>query len=285
MPPMRRFAPLLLLLACGKENKNGPAPAPTPTLLVDATVPTSAVDAGAPMSEAEALVRKWSDALDKHDVAALDALYTDPVFFYTGPLPKKQVLLAKKSALGPKSTFHQKIMGAIDINQTDVGYRAAFTKQSGSDGKMGETKAMLVLIRVADAGNVLRISEERDAPRAPKSCEEVASNVAWAIPAFKDLQTKTEKAIAKTPDAHEGGIGPETFDDGSVQASWGVHHPDRFERMAGYIAYRTGRLDVDIMADEYTTDPSGKTFEGADAKKLSAADAAKVMAACGPPTH
>lgn len=276
---MRRALPLLLLLLAACKSKPAePTPAPSASVaspIASASAPPAA--SGSPeQQEAERVVRAWSDALDKHDVAALEKVYADTVVFYaSGSKPKAEVLAIKKSALGPTSTFHQQIMDKIEVTKTPKGYEATFTKRSGNGTKLGDTKALIVL-----SGSPLLITEERDYPRAKESCEEVASSVAWSAPAVKKAMDAVRKELPKFPDRHEGGIGPETFEDGSIQASIGVHHPDRFERIASYVVYPNGRLDLSVGADDYTTDPSGQTFDGAPAKKLPEADRARVTAAC-----
>lgn len=259
----------LLLIAC-KSNSSGPTPAPS------SSIASPVVSAAPAEQEAERVVRAWSDALDKHDVAALENVYADNVVFYkAGSKPKAKVIALKKSALGPQSTFHQQIMDKVAVTKTDKGYEATFTKRSGNGTKLGDTKAQLLL-----SGTPLRITEERDAPRTATSCEEVASAIAWEVPAVKKAMDDVRKELPKFPDRSEGGIGPETFEDGTIQASIGVHSAERFERIASYTVYTNGRLDVNVGADDFTTDPSGQTMDGGPAKKLPEVDRKRVTAAC-----
>jgi hypothetical protein len=274
---------LVLLVGCKTKNDAAPGAAQAASVVSVASAPSASASASSaaadtPEKEVERVVRAWSDALDKHDVAALEKLYADPVFFYTKSQPKKTVLAMKKSVLGPTSTFHQQIMGKIEVTTTGKGYAATFTKRSGNGTKLGDTKALLVL-----SGTPLAIAEERDAPRPAESCETVAASVMWAIPAVKKAMDDVRKNLEKFPDRHEGGIAPMTMEDGTIVMEWGVHHPDRFERIVSYVVYPNGRLDVDAYGTAYTTDPSGETMDGAPAKKLSEADHKRVTAACGPP--
>lgn len=273
---MRRALLLVLLLAC-KSNNNATPPAPSASV---ASTPSASVAPPAENpahAEARRVVQAWSDALDKHDLVALEKTYGDPVVFYKlGPKPKKTVLAMKRSVLGPKSTFHQQIMDRIEIAPAPKDtWQATFTKRSGNGTKLGDTQAFLVL-----GGSPLVIVEERDAPRQATSCEEVASSVAWEVPAVKKAMDGVRKELPKYPDRNEGGIGPETFEDGTIQASIGVHSPERFERIASFTVYPNGRLDVNVGGEDYTTDPSGQTMDGGPAKKLPEADRKRVTAAC-----
>lgn len=281
---MRRLLPLLvLLLACSNKNKE-PAPVASSSAAVVTPPPSASAPSSAsgPEADVKKAVRTWNDALDKHDVAALEALYGDPVFFYVKPQPKKTVLAAKKSALGPKSTFHQKIMDEPVVAKTETGWSATFTKQSGNGARLGETKALLVFTGDPATGKPLVIAEERDAPSTAKACGDVASSVALAIPAVRKLMDDTRKEMAKDPKLVEGGMGPATMDDGTIVGEWGVHHPERFERVVAWTVYPNGRLDVSAGAN-FTTDPSGQTMDSEKATKLSEEDRKKVTVACGPP--
>lgn len=278
----RALVVLVLLTACkSKETTTTPAPSASVATPIVSASSSAAPTVATPEKEAERVVRAWSDALDKHDLAALDNVYGDPVVFYNlGSKPKKTVIAIKKSALGPKSTFHQQIIDKVDVKKNGERYEATFTKRSGNGAKLGDTQALVVL-----SGSPLRITEERDAPRAKTSCEEVASDVAYNCEPVKKAMDGVRKELPKYPDRHEGGMGPEKFEDGTIQGSFGVHQPERFETIASYTAYPNGRLDVMVGADSYTTDPSGQTMDGAPAKKLSDAERKKVTAACGPPAE
>jgi hypothetical protein len=276
---MRRALPLVFLLVVAGCKRTEKEPAPTASSAPAVVASAASADTGE--KEAERIVRAWSDALDKHDVAALENVYADSVVFYNlGTKPKKSVLAMKKSALGPKSTFHQQIIDRIDVKKSGERYEATFTKRSGNGTKLGDTQALIVL-----SGTPLRITEERDAPRPKTSCEDVASDVAWNTEPVKKAMDAVRKELPKYPDRNEGGIGPEKFEDGTIQASIGVHQPERFETIASYTVYPNGRLDLNVGPDLYTTDPSGQTMDGAPAKKLPDADRKKVTAACGPPAE
>ena len=191
---MRRLAALFFLVGCTKATPSLPA-------AIDASVAVAVtVDAApalSPDDDVRRVVRAWSDALDRHDVDALGALYADNVFFYTSVRTKAQVLAAKTSALGPTSTFHQQIVGDIAVTNG----RATFTKRSGNGTKLASGQAVLVV-----AGSPLAITEERDAPRPPASCEAAVMDVVDAIPAVKKQMDDIRKNVAKTPDANLGGI-------------------------------------------------------------------------------
>lgn len=256
---MRRFALLLLLAGCSTKT------APTASdagVAVDAAVPDAAVEAAAALSpddDARRIVHAWSDALDRHDIDALDPLYAKNVYFYTSLRTKAQVLAAKRSVLPPGSTFHQEIVGDITITDNGGGTKkATFTKRSGS-GKLVDSPAILIL-----GGTPMAITQERDAPPPPASCEATLMSVVNAMPAVKKEMDATRANLAKTPDANEGGMGPEKQGDGSWTGALGVFHPDRFESIVQF-SYAKGALAVTVMGDD---------------QKASAADLAKLKAAC-----
>src|SRR4051812_42901811 len=97
---MRRALVVLILLsslyvgACkSKETTSSTTPSASGSSPVVSTSGGPASSTNAPEKEAERVVRAWSDALDKHDVAALENLYGDQVVFYNlGPKPKKTVI-------------------------------------------------------------------------------------------------------------------------------------------------------------------------------------------------
>lgn len=282
---MRRALPLvLLLLACNRTQKEPPAIDAGSSALGPAASAAPAASSAAPSDEkqeAERLVRAWSDALDRHDLDALEKVYADNVVFYKlGTKPRKAVLAMKKAALSGKVPFHQQIIDRPEIQRREGRYEVVFTKRSGYGAKLGDTKALLVV-----AGAPLRITEERDQPVAATSCEAVASDVAWSSEPVKKAMDAVRKELPKYPERNEGGIGPETFEDGTIRASIGVHQPERFETIASYVVYPNGRLDVTVGVTSYTTDPSGQTMDGEPAKKLSEAERKRVTVACAPPAE
>lgn len=249
---MRRFAVLLplLLSACSRTKAAD---------IADASPAAASSAALVAELDPEGLVRAWSEALDRHDLVALEKLYADEVFFYTAKRSRADVMKAKASALGAGSTFHQTIIGTIEIS--DEGKRATFTKRSGTGPKLASSKAVL-----AFGGKPLRITEERDAVKPKGTCDEVASRIAWAHPHTKKILAGLEKELAKHPDRRLGGMGEAALDDGVTSGTIGVHHPDRFESIIFYIV-EDGVLRISSASDE-------------DAFPIKAADAAEIKAAC-----
>lgn len=246
------FALLLVLTeaACSRTKAADPA---------DASPAAGPSAAPAELDGGIALVRAWSEALDRHDLVTLEKLYADEVFFYSAKRSRADVMKAKASALGPGSTFHQTIVGTIEIS--DGGQRATFTKRSGTGPKLASSKAVLVF-----GGKPLRITEERDAVKPKGSCDEVASRIVWAHPQTKKILAGLEKELAKHPNRHLGGMGDATLDDGVTSGTIGVHHPDRFESIVFYTV-EDGVLRISSASDD-------------DAFPIKPAEAAEIKAAC-----
>jgi hypothetical protein len=121
----------------------------------------------ATLAEAEGVVRTWNDALDRHDVGALEGFYAEQVQFYGKSLPRPTVLSSKRAVLVGKSTFHQQIIGEVwpkVAGEVDGGAITAITtefeKRSESAGKVLNVHARLGLQR-SDGGTFV-IAEETD---------------------------------------------------------------------------------------------------------------------------
>jgi hypothetical protein len=207
-------------------------------------------------SEELGLVNRWSEALDRHDVAALSSLYGEKVRYYGRETSRRNVLDAKRAALGPKSTFHQKIIGTIDVHPASDAKEATFTKRSGGSGKTSDVVAKLLLRR--EPGGVLVIVEETDAPsearRAAHSrdqCESAAAKVANDLPAVKKAVADANKAADESSDrAHFGGIGPIDDDDGGFSVGFGIHTKERYEGQVWYSVDRAGHLEVTVLGED-----------------------------------
>jgi hypothetical protein len=200
-------------------------------------------------------VNLWNDALDRHDVTALAELYGEQVRFYGRDTPRRAVIAAKTQALGPKSTYHQEIVGAIELHPAGDVDEASFTKRSGSNGKTSDVAAKLSLRRAPNGKLV--IVEETDAPsearraaRSRDACEEAAAKAANDLPAVKkmmdDATRETEKSGGR---ARLGGVGPIDHDDG-FSVSLGVHTEERFVSMVWYSVDRDGQLTVRVYGIE-----------------------------------
>jgi len=261
--PLSFAAAVLLLTACKDAAKSSDA--------VDAgsiTVATNppAASAIAPSTD-EDRVRKavvaWSDALDKHDANALEAMYAPRVGFYGHEVSRSAVMAAKRRALGPTSTFHQSIEGDVSVDAAPTGWRARFSKRSGGAAKSGAVTAQLTFAS-SDAGSLL-ISEETDDPtiarekqRPTGDCQSVASSVVNALPEVQSLLASTQKELSKYPDRSMGGVGPLDEDDGGFTVGLGVHQPDRYEAQVWYTVTATGKITVTVMGSDVRVPPAGK---------------------------
>jgi hypothetical protein len=210
-----------------------------------------------------ALMKAWNDALDSHDVSALAGLYFGRVCYYGKVVTIDTVLRQKKDALGPGSSFRQRILGGVNVERAADGlFVARFTKHSGVAQRLRDTAARIVLRSDPDGGD-LRILEEADeggaAPGATSAacaedawsqavearCEETASRAVHAMPRVKLIVD--ELLEASTDDHALGGMGPVNNGDGTFSASIGVHTNDRYEGRIDYtIDRKTGRLTVSV---------------------------------------
>jgi hypothetical protein len=274
-----RSSVLLAVLAIGcrkpeqQLHKDAPsatastATSASPALGVGAPVPSSL----APEEAGAVVVRAWSDALDRHDLAKLETLYADSLRFYGRTSTKAAVVGAKAAAFRKRPTFRQQLVGPISSSRTDEGtLTATFTKRSGEDGNLNEVAARLVL-RLGDGGTWV-IVEEADASSAPAApvhgCEEQVAEVVNALPAVKRAVAEAEVAAEKSGgSATFGGMGPIDDPDGGFSASMGLHTEERYEPLVSYSVDGKGRLSV--MA------------EGAELE-LSAAAMSSVARACRP---
>jgi hypothetical protein len=240
---------VVVVAACHQEKKTEAVP--------DASVApvVTVVDAGVPekKDEIRAAVLAWSDALDRHDLAALEAIYAPRVDLYGTSVPRAAAIATKKQAFARTPTFKQSIALPIAIEPRGETFVATFVKRSGPDGKLRDANAKLVLAR-GDGGAIV-VTVETDAATEKRgaeasSCEAVAGRVVHALPQVKKLLAEDEKALGK--DKHVGGIGPIEDPAGGFTASLGVHHPDRFESQIQYDVDAKGKLTVTVMGEDVT---------------------------------
>ena len=126
-------------------------------------------------------MRAWNEALDSHNVAALEPLYFKNICYYGRVVALGEVLKQKKDALGATSTFHQQIVGDVRFVQSQAGFVVArFTKRSGPAARLRDTQARVVLRRDAE-GDELRILEEADDSGPPvDSTADACAQLAWS---------------------------------------------------------------------------------------------------------
>lgn len=243
---------VLGLVAAGCSRGGGGGADATATAATEASaVPIASAsaavvaDAATAEDDARRIVALWSDALDRHDVVALAALYAPRVRFYGQDLPKSAVLDRKRRALGPTSKFHQSI-GEIALAPGGDGLAATFQKHSGEPPQR-DVRAKIVIVD----GHIREESDEPTAKPGRARCLEVAAAVVMALPEVKKTLGGAEKEIAKAHDGRRmGGMGPQDDEGPGLSVSLGVHHDDRYERLVDYEVNAAGRLTVTVAADE-----------------------------------
>jgi len=262
----------LVLTACPRAPEatpdGGAAVDGAVATVVDAGSKAAAVapDAGtppAPAADAKRVVQAWTEALVKHDMAALEKLYAPEVFYYTAPRPRASVLSAKKAVASPGEPYKQEIRGAIEV--TENGRRATFTRRWGRGYDRVDTRTALVL-----SGSPLVITEERDVVRPPGACEDALVSIVGAQPQARAAMARAERALATHPDSHLLENWPERQDDGTTTGAIGIAHPDRFETVVLYNLTGAGPGGGELTISAETD------------MKVSAADIAKARAACLP---
>lgn len=216
----------------------------------------------APLERAGAVVRAWDAALNRHDAAALAALYAPSVSFYGQTLPREKLVESKKKALGASPDFEQSLSNLNLASEADGSVSATFTKRSGPAKAQREVAARLRLNELN--GNYV-IALESDAPTDARSddnrsCMEVAMATAYALP-------EVDKLFKEAPaDARPGGLSfPEEA--GRESAAIGFHHDDRFESVF-YVEVQNG----DLTVSEY-----------GEPLKIPSAARARVRAKCAAP--
>lgn len=266
----------LLTNACSRPSESTSPPAPSAAAVspVGSGGVAPVRDAGddARTAAVRAHVQAWSRALDAHDVASLEPYYAANVCFYGRVTTRAAVIAAKRAALGPQSTFHQEIVGVIDVRQqSDGAVVAAFVKRSGPRGSLRDLPAKVILRPRRDDPGALVILEEADAtdpatantpdpcaseawskgegpsPAAADRCEETAAARVRELPDVKSFLADSRKA----GDAI-GGTGPEDDGTGVLTFALGFHTRDRFEPHVVYtIDRKTGAMTVSVDgADE-----------------------------------
>ena len=246
---------LLALAACHRDHDDAPSksgalpaataasPAPAPALGTDAIV---------------GVVQAWSDALNRHDILALGALYSNRIIFYGTDAPKAAVLKTKRDALGSSKGYTQQIASAIAVTPGEHAgeFVARFLKRSGPTGRQRETRARLGL-RIGDSGAPL-ITEEADDMSAPvghldagasgaAECEARTAEVVNAIPAVKKALDDAKKDVDQSKGRSRfGGMGPNEDDEHTFSASLGVFTDQNFQELVSYTVNH-GHLSLFIM--------------------------------------
>jgi hypothetical protein len=201
-------------------------------------------------------VQAWSDALDRHGLAALEHLYADPVQFYGHQHSRSSVIRAKKAAFAKQPDFRQRLIGNIDVQTAPDGTLAAsFLKRTEGGGRTLVIGALLRLARATDGALLVTQesdveSEKQSAAGTASSCVETAAGVVDSLPQVKQAVESAQKAADDSGgSARFGGIGP-TEDNDGVSASMGIHTDERFETFVSYSVDKAGRLTVSAGGDD-----------------------------------
>jgi len=201
------------------------------------------------------VVRAWSDALDRHDLAALERVYGASVVFYGRPRTKSAVLAAKRVAFAKQPTFRQELIGDVALERgDDARVTATFTKRSGTDAAFSVDTATLVLAP-SPAGYVVVEEADADSLRrqasSPSACEAKASEV---VNALSEVRRATADAMRDADQsdggARFGGVGPNDDGEGGITFALGVHTDERFETRVVASVSRDGVLTVTISGDD-----------------------------------
>jgi hypothetical protein len=203
-------------------------------------------------------VQAWNDALDRHDLVALEKLYADSIEFYGREQSRLSVIRAKRGAFAKQPDFHQQLIGGVEVQAEPGGtFSASFLKRTDGGGKTLVIGAVLRLVPVADGS--LRITQETDVETERKKpsdavspCVETAADVVNALPEVKQAVASAQKAAHDSGgSANFGGIGP-TEDSDGVSASIGIHTEERFETYAAYSVDAAGHLSVTAGGTDIT---------------------------------
>jgi hypothetical protein len=197
-------------------------------------------------------VRAWSDALDRHDLAALERSYGASVVFYGRTRAKAAVMAAKRGAFEKQPAFRQEISGAIALERGGDGrVSATFSKRTGDAVAFSVDTARLVL--APSPGGYL-VVEEADAASlsgaasSASVCESKASEIVNALP---DVQRATAEAMKEAEQSDGGvrfgGVGPNDDGEGGFVFSLGVHTDERFESRVVASVDRQGTLTVTVL--------------------------------------
>src|SRR5262245_52557938 len=143
-----RFGFAVLVAASACRSKEAPRPHAKPKPVASARAAASASSPSAsrdeppttpepPLTpEQEAVlrtVRAWNEALDRHDLDALEKLYAGTVRFYGRDRSKAAVIAAKRTAFAKQPKFNQAIVGEIHLSLSLDVFSASFLKVTGPD--------------------------------------------------------------------------------------------------------------------------------------------------------
>jgi hypothetical protein len=241
--------PLAILLASLAAMLAGCSRKPPPAASAPDAAEASPKAVADPAENARRVVGLWTDAENRHDAAALAALYDEHVRSYGHDAAKTRVLRDKSAALAKVPTFHQEIVGPIAVQADGARLIASFIKRSGPAAKLRDVGAKLVLVLHDPLPLIVEEtddpSEEPAAQRRREECEAVAAEVVNELPEVKKRIAALNVAIDQADSgAAFGGIGPTDDGAGGFQVGIGVHTAERFEETIGYQVDSSGWLAV-----------------------------------------
>jgi hypothetical protein len=256
------IAALILMAAGCHRDSPTRATLPETSATVEASSPSPrSPPADSVVDEARRVVLAWNEALDARDPEALLLLYGDQVRYYGRDLPRAAVVHAKRVALQADATFHQRIVGEIQVIPGEDGATTGFLKRSGPASHLRDVHAKLVMQR-NDGGPLLIVEETDDFTEkaklssAPTDCETAA---AQAVDELPDVKRAVASAILAAEQsggrASYGGVGPVDDENGGFSAGLGIHTDQRFEAEVWYSVDRAGRLSVTVLGTDVAIPP------------------------------
>jgi len=199
------------------------------------------------------LVLEWNAAVDRHDLTALAHEYQDVVTYYDSwndPVPRSRVMAAKRALLGPGSTFHQEIVGEIDVGpgRIEASRKATFLKRSGPSGNVVEVRATIGVERTFDGDLVIVEETDERAVAAHAAWRKECEQALQAVHQVKQVTDFEAQAAAEgLTDAHSYNrlsTGPtRDGDDGTFRVDICYENDKRFVPHITYtVERRTGRI-------------------------------------------
>lgn len=250
------------LVGCRRaEPHPGPTPhaaaaaSNTPSNTAASSASVTAAVPPIPEDPAARAVHAWNDALDRHDLAALERVYGASITFYGHPRTKSGVLAAKRAAFAKQPTFRQELIGDIALARGGDGrVTATFIKRSGTDAAFSVDTATLVLAP-SQMGYVVVEETDADSLRrqasSPSPCEAKASEVVNALPEVQRATAAAMKdADASDGGARFGGVGPNDDGEGGITFALGVHTDERFETRVVASVSKDGLLTVTVSGSD-----------------------------------
>ena len=156
------------------------------------------------------VVREWNDALSRHDLDALEALYSAQVLFYGTSLAREACIRAKREAFRKTPDYRQKLRDdRVTIEHIDADHvRARFTKISSASGEDHAFEASLVLVREEGQWRIAEESDQATERRTtPEACETAVMSLATSTaPARAFFDAPVSEAAVDAGFISRGGI-------------------------------------------------------------------------------